>query len=198
MPMHKSISPRGPALAKTAVQLVSLFFCAGLIAILASAEARGQDAALNIPDAYKNSVGIGGGGGWSYNSDSPNISVSVDYGREIAGPWGISLVLGWDKEFRKKDGKREQSQQFALMAGVTYELTENIGVAAGFSRSLFEKESGKSWETAGSNDWGVGGGISYSYPISDRMIVGPGFTAAYDFDSKEVRSEIEMNISFAY
>ncbi len=183
---------------KAAAQLMALFVCAVLVAVLASSEARGQDASLNIPDAFKNSVGIGGGGGFSYSSDSPNISISADYGRGIAGPWGISLVIGYDKEFRKKDGKREQSQQFAFMAGVTYDLTERIGVVAGFSRGIIEKEHGKGWKTAGSNDWGVGGGISYSYPINDRVYVGPGFTAAYDFDSKEVRSEIEINISVAF
>ena len=183
---------------KAAAQLMALLICAVLVAVLASAEARGQDASLNIPGAFKNSVGIGGGGGFSYNSDAPNISASVNYGRAIDGPWGISLAIGWDKEFRKRSGKRDQAQQFALQAGVTYELTERIGLVAGFSRGLIEKERGKDWKTAGSDDWGVGAGISYSYPISDRVAVGPGLVTAYDFATSELRSEIEINVSVAF
>ncbi len=176
-----------------------LLVCAVLIAVLASAEARGQDASLNIPGAFKNSVGIGGGGGFSYNSDSPNISVSVDYGRALGGPWGIALVIGWDKTFTKRAGKkRAQSQQFALQAGVSYELTERIGLVVGFSRGLIEKEGNKGWKAAGPKDWGVGAGISYAFPINDRMSVGPGLTLAYDFDSSELRSEIEINVSVAF
>ena len=197
MTMHGSISPRGPAIAKATAQLVSLFFCTGLIAGLASAEARGQDAALNISGDYKNSVGIGGGGGWSYSSDSPNISISADYVRKITGPWGLNLVIGYDKEFPEKDGKRVHSHNISLMAGVTYQVTEHIGLVAGFSRSVFEKDKGKDWKMSG-NDWAVGAGIAYSYPINDRVEAGPGFTVAYDFDSKEVRSEIEMNISYSF
>ncbi len=183
---------------KAAVRSMTLFTCAVLVAFLAAAEARGQDASLNIPDAFKNSVGIGGGGGFSYNNDAQNVSISANYGRAIDGPWGLSLAIGWDKDFRKADGKRTRAQQFALQVGVTYDLTEGIGLVAGFSRGLIEKESGKDWKTAGSDDWAVGGGISYSYPISDRVFVGPGLVTAYDFDNKELRSEIELNVSVAF
>ena len=183
---------------KAAAQLMTLLVCAGLITVLASAEARGQDAALNIPDGFKNSVGIGGGAGFSYNSDSPNITVSADYGRAIVGPWGIALAIGWDKTFTKRDGKRTQAQSIDLSAGITYEITERIGLAAGFSRGLFGKERGEGWKTAGSGDWGVGAAISYAFPINDSVIVGPGLTMAYDIGDSEWRSEIDINVSAAF
>lgn len=195
-------SSRYPSVApqKAAVQLTTALICGVLITVLAPAEARGQDASLNIPEGFKNSVGFGGGGGFSYSSDSPNISISADYGRAIGGPWGISVVIGYDKGFRKNKGssKRVQSEQFALMFGVSYEIRERIGVVAGFSRGLIENDGGRGWKTAGSEDWGVGAGISYSYPLRDGVSVGPGFTMAYDFENSELRSEVEMNVSFAF
>ena len=169
-----------------------------LAVILAPAVAFGQNASLNIPDAFKNSVGIGGGGGFSYDSDAPNVSFTVNYGREINGPWGMSLAIGWDKEFRKSDGKRAQAQKFALQSGITYELTENIGVVVGFSRGLIEKEGGNNWKSAGSNDWAAGADISYSFATNDSVTVGPGLTTAYDFENNELRSEIEINVSVAF
>ena len=183
---------------RVATQLAALFLGAVLIAVLASAEARGQDTSLNIPDAFKNSVGIGVGGGFSYSSDAPNFTISMDYNRAIAGPWGITVAVGWDKEFRKRDGKRTHSQAFDLSVGMTYALTERIGLAAGFSRGLIGKEEGESWKSAGTNDWGVGAAISYSYPLSDKVFVGPGFVMAYDIDNSELRSEFDISISLAF
>ena len=57
---------------------------------------------------------------------------------------------------------------------------------------------GEDWKTAGSDDWAVGAGISYGYPINDRVSVGPGFITAYDFNNSELRSEIDFSVSVAF
>ena len=112
---------------KAAARLMALLVCAVLIAVLASAEARGQDASLNIPGAFKNSVGIGGGGGFSYNSDSPNLSVSVDYGRALGGPWDTQV--GRD---RRRDVSGGDEPHLVCLGGRVEEpvgVRNQVGVA---------------------------------------------------------------------
>jgi hypothetical protein len=55
---------------------------------------------------------------------------------------GIALAIGWDKEFRKSDGKRSEDEQIDLSVGITYALTGIIGMVAGIFRSLAAKEDG--------------------------------------------------------
>ena len=149
-------------------------------------------------DRWGSLGGIGGGAGFSYSSEAPNVTVSADYNRVIAGPWGFTVGIGWDKEFRKLNGKRIQSQSVDLSVGITYQFMERIGLVAGFSRGLIGKERGEDWESAGSNDWAIGAGLSYIFPINDRVAVGPGFVVAYDIANSEMRTEVTISLSAAF
>ncbi len=174
------------------------FVWAFLAVLLVPTAAFGQDTTLNIPDAYKNSVRVGGGGGFSFDNDSRNVSVTFEYGREISGPWGMSAGIGWDKDFSKSNGRRTQSQNFALQGGITFDLTENLGLLVGFAKNLIEKEGGNDWKSSGADEWSAGVGISYSFAINERVSIGPGLVVGYDFDGKEWRTEAEINVSFAF
>lgn len=171
-----------------------LCFCYSSWAVLASA----QDAGLAIPEGYKNSVGFGAGGGESFRDDAPNLSITVDYSRDLDGPWGFSVSIGYDKEYRKNSGRTIRTEQYALQAAINYELTERFTLTGGVARGLIERKDNGDWESSGSDDWSVGGGIAYSIPINERVSFGPSLVTGYSFDNKEFRAEFELNISYAF
>lgn len=157
-----------------------------------------QDAGISIPGDYKNSIGIGAGGGFSYNNDSQNFSATLSYERSISGPWGIVAGVGYDASTRKEKGKTKDNQSVGFQMGITYDLTDAIQITAGAQKDLIDKDEGEDWKSSGGGDWAVGGGISYTWPINDRVSIGPGATPGYGFENEEWRTEIELNIGLGF
>lgn len=174
----------------------SVLFLLVVFVTLSAAPAHAQDAV--VASGYKNTIGLGAGGGFSLENDAPNVSVTGQYTRELSGPWSVSVSLGYDKEFRKKQGRTSESQEVSLQATLGYGLTDQWSVFGGFARGIVEKDEGKSWEWAGEKNWAVGAGVSYSIPINDRVSIGPSVVTAYSFENSEVRMEFELEVSYGF
>lgn len=161
--------------------------------------ASGQDAPLNIPVDYRNSLDAGVGGGFSFGADAPTVSATLAYSRNLADRWGLTASVGWDREWRKQEsGDRKGGEQLAFQAAATFKATERLGLAAGFARTFLDREDGAGWKGAGPDDWAVGAGVSYSFPLGDRTGLGPSLVVAYDLDNKEWRMESEVGFSYAF
>ncbi|MEM6577635.1 MAG: transporter [Pseudomonadota bacterium] len=151
-----------------------------------------------VAKEYKNSIGLGAGGGISLENDAPNISITGQYTRELNDDWSVSVSLAYDKEFRRKNGRTTESQEYSLQATLGYELSDEWSVVGGFARGIIEKDEGKDWEAAGSRNWSVGVGIAYSIPVNERVSMGPSLVTAYSFENTEVRMELEWEVSYAF
>lgn len=150
------------------------------------------------PD-YRNSFTIGTAGGVSTSKDAPAFSFSGSYDRNIAGPWGAFVGIGWEQGYEDIGTERMRSQSIDLGFGVTYDVTDSLGLGLGLTKTLTGKEEGDTWRSEASGDaWSIDIGVGYSFDLTERVSWGPGLAISYDIDSEEVRIDIDISVGFAF
>ena len=154
---------------------------------------------LKTASDYRNSVTIGTAGGAAVSKDTPAHSFFASYDRNIMGPWGIFVGVGWEQEYPKTDSYRLRGQSIDLDFGVTYDATEHLGFGLGLTKTLSGKEEDDNWRAKAADDaWSIDFGVGYSFDLTERVSWGPGLTVSYDINSEEVRLDLDISVSLAF
>ncbi len=129
---------------------------------------------LVIPEGYKSIISVGAGGGTSLEDDSPNVSATVTFSNQIVPRFNFDLSIAYDTEINPAEtgSGRRMEENVALIFTTTYEVTDRIGVFAGFARNFLGRGQGEDWVVDKTRSgFAVGGGASYAFPLSERYSV---------------------------
>ena len=170
-----------------------------IVILVGAATAEAQD--LNFPSpaeepAHHFSLSFGPDFAQNLTRTSDRgFSASCSMGYAFNDRWEVNLGFGFDREYSStEEGERAPGDALALTAGASRSLPHGWSLSAGFFKGLAEHEHNQ-WYA--SQDIGIGVGLTYSRPISEKWEFSTGPSIDRSFHAREFSLSVNVGFTFS-
>ncbi len=170
-------------------------------ALISSPYAHAQFAAPPRPQGdFQNAAAFGLSYGVMNQRDADFWGWSVEYSRQLRGPWIGAVSVMWDRETEEISGAPDSEvDTYTAAATITYALSEKISLTTGLGKGFADTDNPSQSMKFTSGDLSTGIVIGYSTPgLRHLARDSVAFSLAYEYNFDKEETMVSFDVAFGW